>query len=78
MTPQGTGLGKAQTGSLWLCYAKLLSGKQKNWISGSWRSQLLGRGTVGKVRRGRASDRTKERYTDLRELSMPPAMPQPC
>ena len=36
-TPQGTWQGKAWTGSLWLCYAKPLAGKQKSTISCSRR-----------------------------------------
>ena len=37
-TPQGTWLGGARKGSLWLCYAGSLAGRQKSGISGSrWR-----------------------------------------
>ena len=31
-TPQGTWLGGVRTGSLWLCYARPLAGKQKSEI----------------------------------------------
>ena len=36
-TPQGTWLSEARIGSLWLCYAKPLAGKQKSGILGSQR-----------------------------------------
>ena len=53
-TPEGTWLGGAQRGSLWLCYARLLTEKQKSGsqVSGIDRSQLPGIRTVEKVRRG--------------------------
>ena len=35
-TPQGTWLGRAWAGSLWLCYAGPLARKQESEISGSW------------------------------------------
>ena len=72
-TPQGTWLGGAQRGSLWLCYAGPLAEKQKSEISSNCidRSRFPGRRTVRKVRRGgkrgrRASDRTKERVHRFR------------
>ena len=37
VTPQGTWLGRAQKGSLWLCYAEPLAEKQKSGISGNRR-----------------------------------------
>ena len=36
-TPQGTWLSGARIGSLWLCYAGPLAGKQKSGISGNRR-----------------------------------------
>ena len=47
-TPQGTWLGVAQKGSLWLCYAGPLAEKRKSGISGSGINQIRfpGRRTV--------------------------------
>ena len=36
-TPQGVWLGRARKGSLWLCYAVSLAGRQKSGISGNRR-----------------------------------------
>ena len=36
-TPQGTWLGRARIGNLWLCYAGPLAGRQKSGISGNLR-----------------------------------------
>ena len=40
-TPQGTWLGGARKGSLWLCYAGPLIGRQKSGISGKRRGPKL-------------------------------------
>ena len=41
-TPQGTWLGEAQKGSLWVCYPGPLAEKRKSEISGKWhRTKLI-------------------------------------
>ena len=69
-TPQGTWLGGALKGNLWLCCAGSLAGKQKIEIQviGEDQSRFPWRGTVGEVRREgrRASNSVKKRVHILR------------
>ena len=72
-TPQGTWLGGTREGSLWLCYAGPLTGRQKvgSRVIGGDRNLFPWRGAVGEVRRGgrlgrRASDKMKERVHRFR------------
>ena len=69
-TPQETWLGRAQKGSLWLCYAWALIERQNvgSQVIGEDPSRLSERGTVGEIRRGgrRASNRTKEKIHRFR------------
>ena len=62
-TPQGTWLGGAQRGSLWL-----RNGKVGSQVSGIDRSRFPGRRTVEEVKRGgrRASDRAEKRVHRFR------------
>ena len=67
-TPEGTWLGGARKGSLWLHYAGLLTGIQKSGISGNGqRPKPTPRENSWEVRRGgrSASDRKKEESTQI-------------
>ena len=70
-TPQGTWLGRARKGSLWLCYTGPLAEKRKSGISGKRRRSKpipWEKNSWEVRRRKRASDRAKKRVYTFRVI----------